>query len=267
VANPGDRVILPGSTRVVSCKPCEGRGSTPCPRCNGKQRILVTRTINLPAGGGATTTAASLASDAGGGARSANGRTRSSAATAPSAQTPGAPRTEQVLVPCPECAGRGGITCTRCEGVGRLVQRKAFRWSRRSEVIKGQDDLPALDEDWLHRTCKAEVIYRERQAGGFRPEWSMIATLAPLLAQAQQLANADTRIVLSEVVVSFIPITNIVFDLGKPGDSGLYKLTIYGFEQMIPADWRFFNWERVTTIFLVAFFAIVAIILAIFAFS
>jgi hypothetical protein len=172
-----------------------------------------------------------------------------------------------VLVPCPECAGRGGITCTRCEGVGRLVQRKAFRWSRHTEIIKGQDDRPALDENWLQRTCKAEVIYHERQAGGFRPEWSMITALAPLLAQAQQRFDADTHIVLSEVAVSFIPVTDIVFDLGKPGDSGLYKLTIYGFENMIPADWRFFNWERVITICLVTFLAVISLILAFFAFA
>jgi hypothetical protein len=267
--HPGDRVILPGSTRVISCKPCEGRGFTTCPRCNGKQRVLVTRPLALPAGSGATSSAAARAGEVESRARSDNGRSRSAAATSTSTQAPAtnAPRVEQVLVPCPECAGRGGITCTRCEGVGRLVQRKAFRWSRRSAVIQGQDDRPTLDENWLHRTCKAEKIYHERQPGGFRPEWSMIATLAPIIAQAQQRANADTRIVLSEVTVSFIPVTDIVFDLGKPGDSGLYKLTIYGFENMIPADWRFFNWERVTTICLVTFFATVSLILAFFAFS
>ncbi|MEI7768730.1 MAG: serine/threonine-protein kinase [Chloroflexales bacterium] len=265
VAHPGDRVILPGSTRIVSCKPCEGRGSTPCPRCNGKQRILVSRPTALPAGAAAA--AAPLASGSEGGVRPPNGRVRGATTMAASVPAASAPRTEQVLVPCPECAGRGGITCTRCEGVGRLIQRKAFRWSRSTAVIQRQDDRPALDERWLHRTCKAEVIYNERQAGGFRPEWSMIATLAPILAQAQQRVNADTRIVLSEVTVSFIPVTDIVFDLGRPGDSGLYKLTIYGFEQMIPADWRFFNWERVITICLVTFFATITIIMAFFAFS
>jgi hypothetical protein len=95
----------------------------------------------------------------------------------------------------------------------------------------------------------------------------MITALAPLLAQAQQRFDADTHIVLSEVAVSFIPVTDIVFDLGKPGDSGLYKLTIYGFENMIPADWRFFNWERVITICLVTFLAVISLILAFFAFA
>lgn len=265
VAHPGNQITLPGSTRIVSCTSCEGRGSTPCPRCNGKQRVLVTRPLALPVE--AITTAATLAAGTEGGARSVNGRLRSSTASASSSPTSGVPRTEQVLVPCPECAGRGGITCPRCAGVGRLIQRKTFRWSRHTTIIQGQDDRPALDENWLHRTCKAEMIYHERQADGFRPEWSMIATLAPILAQAQQRADADTRIVLSEVTVSFIPVTDVVFDLGKPGDRGLYRLSIYGFEHMIPADWRFFNWERVITICLVAFFAVISIIFAVFAFT
>lgn len=265
--HPGDRVILPGSTRVVSCRPCDSRGLTPCPRCRGKQRVLVTRPVVAPAAGaGAATAAATLANGSIGGSRPGGGRSRGAAQTAEPEAPPPAPRTEQVLVPCPECEGRGGITCSRCQGVGRLVQRKAFRWRRHADLVRTHDDRPALDESWLQHTCKAEVIYTERQAGGFRPEWSTIATLAPLLAQAQQPADADTHIVLSELTISFIPVTDVVFDLGKPGDSGLYKLTIYGFENMIPADWRFFNWERVITICLVSFSLLISLIMAYFAF-
>jgi serine/threonine protein kinase len=269
VENPGDRVILPGSTRVIACIPCEGRGSTPCPRCHGKQRILVSRAVAVSQPAGAATAAASISGGAAAtGQRPLAGRARGATTPADAqAADRASTRVEQVLVPCPECEGRGGITCERCEGVGRLVQRKAFRWRRTTEVLRGHDDRPAIDEDWLQRTCKAEVLYSERHAGGFRPEWTLISSLAPTLAQAQQRANADAHIVLSELTVSFIPVTDIVFDLGKPGDSGLYKLTIYGFENMIPADWRFFNWERVIAACLVAFSAIVALILAFFAFS
>ncbi|MBX0329612.1 protein kinase [Oscillochloris sp. ZM17-4] len=264
--HPGDRVILPGSTRVVACRPCEGRGLTPCPHCHGKQRVLVTRQIAVsPTGAGAATAAATFPNGAGGGRRTRGSATQEAEPPA-TAQAPPAPRTEQVLVPCPECEGRGGITCARCEGVGRLVQRKTFRWRRRTDLIHAQDDRPALDESWLQRTCKAELIYRERQSGGFRPEWSTLKAIAPMLAEAQQRADPDTRIVLSELTITFIPVTDIVFDLGKPGDSGLYKLTIYGFENMIPADWRFFNWERVIMISITAFSLLIALICAYFAF-
>jgi serine/threonine protein kinase len=269
--HPGDRITLPGTTRIVSCRPCEGRGRTPCPRCHGKQRVLVPRQLSAPpATASAATAAATFPNESVGEARSSARRSGSNTAQVDepptSAPPPPAPRTEQVLVPCPECAGRGGITCARCEGVGRLVQRKTFRWHRQADLLRTQDDRLALDENWLQRTCKAEVIYTERQAGGFRPEWSAISTLAPTLAQAQQRADADTRIVLSELTISFIPVTDILFDLGKPGDDGLYKLTIYGFENIIPADWRFLNWERVITISLVTFFTLASTIMAYFAF-
>lgn len=263
--HPGDQVILPGSTQVVKCKPCDGRGLTTCPRCRGKQRVMITRPVAAPVGVGPVSATPSLASGAPHDQRAAGGRARNGSAptAAPAAVAP-PPRTEQALVPCPECSGRGGITCERCEGVGRLIQRKIFRWRRRSEILRGHDDRPALDEAWLHRVCKAEVIYSERESSGFRPEWSTIAGLAPLLAEAQQPVDADTRIVLSELTISFIPVTDIVFDLGKPGDSGLYKLSIYGFENLIPADWRFFNWGRVNTIASIGFMFVICLILAFF---
>lgn len=242
----GARVPLPGSTRVIVCTACSGRGSTLCRRCGGKQRVLVTREV--PA-------ARTAAASAGSAARPTTG----SDATAPVAP----PRTEQVLVPCPECGGRGGVTCERCTGVGRLVQRQFFQWSRQSRLLQGSDTLPGLDQRWLAQACKSEVIYTQRQPGGIRPEWALIPTLANLAAEAQAATNDETRIALSELTVSFIPVTDIVFDLGKPGEHGLYKLTIYGFENAIPDDWRFFNWERVVFICVILFLlALLSVLLA-----
>jgi hypothetical protein len=171
-----------------------------------------------------------------------------------------------VLVPCPDCNGRGGIDCPRCAGVRRLVQRQSFRWSRQAQLLQSQDDLPALDENWLARTCKSEVIYSQRQSGGLRPEWALIPNLAPLVQQVQSRLDDTTRIALSELTVSFIPVTDIVFDLGKPGEEGLYKLAIYGFENLIPPDWRFFNWERVVYLCAITFLGLVVFILMVFAF-
>ncbi|NTW01614.1 MAG: protein kinase [Oscillochloris sp.] len=256
----GEQVILPGSTRVVTCKTCNGIGMTVCPECRGKQRVLVTRPVLSPTTTNAATATASIASSSVGGARITSGQSRSRTTATDSTKTraPLPSRTEQVLVPCPTCAGRGGITCTRCEGVSRLIQRKTFRWRRYSTRYHSHDKRPALNEHWLQRTCKEEEIYRERHIGGFRPEWSMIDTLAPLLTQAQARTDANTQIALSEVTVSFIPVTDILCDFGKPGDKGIYKLTIYGFKNMIPSDWRFFNWERVITILLVTFSILVS---------
>jgi eukaryotic-like serine/threonine-protein kinase len=293
--NPGGRVHVPGSTSVVACQPCNSRGFTVCPRCQGRQRVYVNRPVPAspalapasPAGaaapaagqprpaagaaspGGQPRPAVGAASPGGqprpaAGAASPGGQPRP-AAGAPGPTAPAPPRSEQVLVPCPECSGRGGITCTRCTGVGRLVRRKAFRWSRKGRMFKAQDDLPALDEDWLARTCKAELVYRERQVGGMRPEWGLIPPIAELIAQAEAGRDANTRITLSELSITLIPLTEVVFDLGKTDEGDLYRLAIYGFENLIPPDWRFFNWERVILACVSIFLLVVILVLLPFA--
>lgn len=233
---PGARIAVPGSTRIVVCKDCSGRGTTVCPHCSGKQRIYVARSV------------------------AATGAQRTVAATA------GAPaeRTEQVLVPCPTCSGRGGVNCAHCSGIGRLVQRQFFRWSRAAQLLQAQDDLPTLDERWLARTCKAELVYTQRQAGGFRPEWALIPRLDALVREAQARVDDQTRVALAEFSVSVIPVSEIVFDLGKPGEGGLYKLAIYGYENHIPPDWRFFNWERVVYLCAIGFLIVIAAVLVSF---
>ncbi|MFN8570305.1 MAG: serine/threonine protein kinase, partial [Kouleothrix sp.] len=98
--------------------------------------------------------------------------------------------------------------------------------------------------------------------GDVRPEWKLVPELAALITKAQSKLGADTRIALSELSIAFIPVTEIIFDLGeqkpaappaqggKPAkprhaDSGLYSWYIYGFERQLPRDWRFLAWERV----------------------
>lgn len=256
--DPGGQFVLPGSTRVVSCRSCGGKGATVCPRCKGKQRIYVAN----PAEPSASQRPA------------ARGAVAASVAGAPAAESAASgvathPPPAQVLVPCPACEGRGGLTCERCDGVGRLIQRKAFQWKRVVRDFADNDDLPDLDEAKLSRTCAMREIYRERASNGFRPEWALVPTLRELIAAAQSFADDNTRIVLSEVVVSFIPVTDIVFDLGKSDgqadDTGLYKLAIYGFENFIPPDWRFLNWERMIFICVLVFMAALLVVFAFFA--
>src|SRR5205085_8904260 len=120
-------------------------------------------------------------------------------------------------------------------------------------------------------------VYREQQKGGFRAEWSVIPALAELVAEARGRADESTRVALSEVAISFIPVTEIVFDLGdapaappantkgKPApsrpqpDAGLYRWHIYGFEKRLPKDWRFLNWDRILLL-IVALLAVLALI-------
>ncbi len=270
--DPGAQVVLPGSTRVVSCRSCSGKGATVCPRCKGKQRIYVTRTVEPAATPQRPNRGAVAASVGSSGAVSGAAPKADSKATVQLAPTAtgaaSTPRTEQVLVPCPECQGRGGIVCGRCEGVGRLIQRKAFHWKRVVKALESNDDLPGVDEERLSRLCKKVEVYRERASNGFRNEWGMVPILRDLVQQAQAATNDTTRIVLSEVVISFIPVTDVVFDLGKidgkSGEGGLYKLAIYGFEDYIPADWRFLNWERVIYLCVLSFMTVLLVVFGVF---
>jgi eukaryotic-like serine/threonine-protein kinase len=255
VEEQGGTITLPGSTRVLVCEVCNGPGRVACARCQGRARIIVQRE---PAKPGAAAKSAVPASPT---------------ATAPAQSTP-------ALIPCPDCAGVGSLECTRCEGVGRLLQRKTTTWRRRPASLRANDDLPALDERWLHNTCKALPVYQEQQLGDIRPEWRLVPELAALITKAQNAAGADTRIALSEVQIAFIPITEIVFDLGeaRPSaapppkgsqaksaravDTGLYRWHIYGFEKQLPKDWRFLNWDRVLMlIFLILALLMLALVL------
>jgi len=257
---PGGQIILPGSARVVSCSTCEGKGVVVCSRCKGKKRISITRKVDpkvdpAAADGESDTSSSDTTS------------TSSSVAIARAVL----PQTERVLVPCPDCEGRGGFTCERCDGLGRLVQRKAFRWERKAYTWDANDDLPDLDEQWLLNTCEAHAVYQEDADQGCRPEWFQVPGLRELAQEAQAATNAHTRIVLSEVTISCIPVTDVVFDLGhfdeEQGDSGLYRLSIYGFENIIPPDWRFLNWERVIFVCVTLFLAVLVLVLGYFAFT
>jgi eukaryotic-like serine/threonine-protein kinase len=264
----GKPVVLPGSTRVVTCANCSGKGKIVCPRCKGRQRIRVPRELVLPDAARrnrpeARSIAAEVTTQAPG--NPAAGR-RGAAGGAP-APTAG---DEPTLVPCPNCDGQGGIRCDRCNGVGRLIQRNVFRWERRQQEFARQDDLPDIDENWLHQNFEANAIYCEQAGAGFRPEWSNVPALRNLITAAQAQADDQNRVVLSEVTIHFIPVSDIVFDLGhydpnNPDDRGLYKLSIYGFENYIPPDWRFLNWERVIYLCAISFISIIAVIFGIFA--
>lgn len=249
----GGSVRLPGSLRVVACTPCAGVGRTTCPRCHGQQRIAVPR-------------------DGGGGGAQGPGRVAGATAAAAPA------RAATTLAPCPECSGTGGLRCARCEGVGRLLQKKTVQWRRRVSSHMTNDDLPRVDEQWLQRNCKASEVYRERFQGGFRPEWRLIPALSDMIAEIEAELDGNTRATLSEVTISFIPVTEIVFDLGSPPqppaakgkappkvapDAGLYRWHIYGFERRLPKDWRFLNWDRVFLTATTGGLTLLAVLLAI----
>jgi hypothetical protein len=241
----GARVRLPGTTRVTNCEKCEGLGRITCPRCKGRQRIAVV----------------AAAEDA--------APRRQRAVTGGAAGAAVAPRMQERLAPCPDCEGKGALRCEQCQGVGRMVEHRTTRWYRKQASFAGRDAMPPADEQWLARNCAAREVYREQQRGGIRPEWRQVPALQEQIAAAEQQLDASTRIVLSEVAISFIPVTEVVFDLGeaaskgsKPGNGGLYRWHIYGFERRLPRDWRFLNWDRVAALVLSLLLVLTIVLLA-----
>ncbi len=259
---PGSLMAVPGSMRVVRCGDCDGRGATVCRTCKGKGRVRTLRPIEVSAPSAPQADPSQTASPG------ALGRVLSGTPLAGMASTQ---PVEEVLVPCADCEGRGKFHCERCDGVGRLVQQKAFHWQRKALTLESQDDVPDLNEHWLHSACESTEIYRERSDNGFRPEWSQVGALKELMQEAEASTNADTQIIQSEVAIWFIPISDIVFDLGQPdkktGEKILYKLSIYGFEHTIPSDWRFLNWERVIFLCVTGFLAVLVLVFGFFAFT
>jgi hypothetical protein len=264
-ADTGGQVVLPGSTRVVKCEECEGVGKLVCPRCKGKQRIYETRKVAPPDEESAAPPAAPDEQP-----DEAPPRARQAAKARP--------RVEQVLVPCPECSGSGGLTCEHCDGVGRMLQQRAFSWQRTPYTFEARDDIPGVDEKWLRRTCEIQEIYAERISSSghtntapFRAEWEQIPRVKEMIEQARSALDDNARIVLSELSISFLPISEVVFDLGnvrhEHDDARIYRLSVYGFENAIPPDWRFLNWERVIFIFGSLFLLVIVLILGFFAFT
>jgi hypothetical protein len=266
VEDAGGTIRLPGSTRVTACEKCNGIGRTLCPRCQGKQRIPAPTIPPAGKGKGPTVSAA---------------QPRASAAAV--AATPANASAKPALIPCPDCAGAGGLPCQHCDGVGRLLQRKTTTWRRRAATLKDNDDLPRIDEQWLQRVCRPVEVYREQHKGDFREEWRLIPALNELIGRARSAADQDSRVILSEVVLEFIPVTEIVFDLGDAparapavpagkgktppaqADADLYCWHIYGFENQLPKDWRFLNWARVTAMALAALLVVAVAVIVLLA--
>ncbi len=222
--DPGRAEIVPGSERVIICPRCEGGGYELCPECKGARRVLVSRPVTMGEGDGV----ALHAQQAG-----------------PSAVDAATTQVRQVLVPCTACTGTGQLTCSRCHGAGRLVQRKAFEWRRRAASFSSHDDLPHLDEARLRNQVRLTEIYHERRQGGWKREWLAVPGLKSLIERVQQEQDAHTQVVLCEVAIQMIPYTEVYVDLGhnevavegeapdRRGDDTVHLVQIYGFENHI----------------------------------
>lgn len=228
--NEGD-MRLPGTTHKVSCTACQSVGRIACTTCKGTGTV-VRRDTNRPAAPTPDPKPAPTTTTT----------TTTTARPAPS---------RDIRVLCTDCNGAGQIQCKSCDGVGNLIEHENIVWSRRASSFSSHDDLGKIDESWLKEHCKPKNVYVEQHEGGFSPAWSRIPELGSILDEAKAGTDEHTRIVLSKLEIDFIPITDIRFDIGKQNDTAegksleTYDWQIVGFEQALPVNWQFLNWDRI----------------------
>ena len=264
--DPGRAEIIGGSERVIQCPRCEGNGHEICAQCKGSRRILQTRTVSSGAdsGDGSINQQETITMP----------RPQGGAAVA-GQQLAIAPQVEvrQTLVPCPTCSGVGALSCTQCEGIGRLVQRKVFEWRRQALHRASHDDVPNLDEDALRNEVAVTLVYQERTAG-LKREWAGVPGLRRLIEEIERQTSPDTRVVLAEVTVQMIPYTAVQLDIGhqdvvvegeetpKPvHDDVVHTIQIVGFENKLHVGKFVIDGERRLLYILVAFLSLIAAIL------
>ena len=273
--DPGRAEIIQGSERVIECPRCEGQGQEICPQCKGSRRILQTRTVPV----GQTVEVESMIHQQDTVVRSTSGRGGSGGA-AVAEQPMVAPQVEvrQTLVPCPICAGAGGLNCAQCQGIGRLVQRKVFRWHRTALHRSSRDDVPGVDEQAIRNQVELVTVYQER-AGKLKREWASVPGLSRLIADVERQAGPDTRVVMAEATIKMIPFTTVQLDLGRreivvdtdappkpPRSDAIHTVQIYGFENTLQVGSFAIDGERRLLWLAVILCIIIVVIYSVFVF-
>jgi len=158
---------------------------------------------------------------------------------------------------CTTCNGKTVVTCSQCRGSGQLFQQQRMDWRRQPTQFFDQDDSQYAEPQWITQHCSHRTIYRLQEHHGIRPEWKLIPRVERLIAQMAAYQNSDSRIVLSELTIAVIPVSEFIFDLGETGnwlqpttttEPTQYRWAIYGFERILPPHRQFLDWQRIILI-------------------
>ena len=100
-----EKIIIPGSRKLVTCPECGGVQKLDCTACAGTGQVKVTRRVD---------------------------------------DGDGKSHNETFQDHCKACHGYGKRPCTRCEGHGQLVEEATFTLSRFGKVHTNEDDISGL---------------------------------------------------------------------------------------------------------------------------
>ena len=158
---------------------------------------------------------------------------------------------------CTRCQGKTYVTCGECRGNGQLYQQQRMDWRRQPTQFTAQDDTNYAEQQWISQYCTPRTVYRLQEHHGIRPEWKLLPKVENLIAQMTAYQNSDSRVVLSELTIAVIPMSEFVFDLGETGtwlqpttttEPTQYRWAVFGFERILPPNRQFLDWQRIILI-------------------
>jgi serine/threonine protein kinase len=267
-ADQGEVREITGSEQVSQCSKCNGKCNVLCNTCKGNGRITITQTVEQPVD-----------------VKNAEGGKGQATMTT----------VQNIVKPCPECKGKGFLTCPTCEGIGMVIRRKGFKWQRHPVQVQARDDLPGVDEAALE--AEALEVYN-KTFSTIQPEWRAIRALDELIDNVETATDAKTRIVLARLHIRMAPVTRVQFELGRrtshatsvvvladhDGDpdtagvptvqthedegppSEMKTLHLLGFNNTISVREavQFRDWPRIMTLATIAFLALLVVIMLVF---
>ena len=130
-------------------------------------------------------------------------------------------------------------------------------WRRQPTQFFDQDDSNYAAQQWINQHCTPRTVYRLQEHHGIRPEWKLLPKVERLIEQMTAYQNSDSRIVLSELTIAVIPVSEFVFDLGETGnwlqhtttkEPTQYRWAVFGFERILPPNRQFLDWQRIILI-------------------
>lgn len=147
------------------------------------------------------------------------------------------------VVRCPECReahgerGEAQLSCPVCGGSGRLLEERAFAWSRRISTLQKTDDIEELPQLALQQ--RAQEVYHAT-LNPYEGRWHSVAPMAELLREAIAEVDDSTRIKDAELIIRGVPITEIDFWL----HNDVQRLYIVGFDNHVVGTWALLSPKR-----------------------
>ncbi len=159
-------------------------------------------------------------------------------------------------VDCPDCGGEGHSVCDDCDGAGRLLEQAVFQFSRRGRLWQNTDDIEGLPHKVLEQ--RSEGVFQ----GEIDPDdqiWTTVPALQELLAEVTAEADDDTRIVVCDLTIRGVPVTEVDYTYrDKP-----HTLAIVGFDEQVEGDLTLIDTQR---ILLIAMFVLVLLLIGVVAY-